>query len=161
MRQLVLGCGNLFAADDAIGLKVVQYLKDHLKSEVPANTALIEAGMPGLNLLDFWRAGDRVILVDAVHSGMPVGTVQRFELKDITTRARGKLVRDAHGLGILDALDLARLTGSLPASLTIIGIEIQDEEPYQVGLSPAVEAAVAPAAKFVLEELAELAELAC
>lgn len=160
MRQLVLGCGNLFAADDAIGLKVVQYLKEHLQSELPANTLLIEAGTPGINLLDYWQAGDRVILVDAVQSGMPVGTVQRFELKDLTSRSRGKLVRDAHGLGILDALDLARLTGNLPASLTIIGIEIQDEELFQIGLSPVVEAAIVPAAQAVLEELADLAEMA-
>ncbi len=160
MRQLVLGCGNLFAADDAIGLKVIQYLKEQLQSELPADTLLIEAGTPGLNLLDFWRAGDRVILVDAVQSGMPVGSVQRFELKDLTTRSRGKLVGDAHGLGILDALDLARLTGNLPASLIIIGIEIHNEEPFQVGLSPEVEAAIVPAAQAVLEVLAELTELA-
>ena len=151
MRQLVLGCGNLFAADDAIGLWVIRYLKEQLNPELNSEIVLIEAGTPGLNLLDFWEAGDRVILVDAVQSGLPVGTVQRFEFKDLATR--GKLVGDAHGLGILDALELARLTGNLPASLMIIGIEIVNEKPFQVGLSPAVEKAIIPAAEAVLEEL--------
>jgi hydrogenase maturation protease len=151
MRQLVLGCGNLFAADDAVGLWVVRYLKDQLKTALPPQAVVLEAGTPGLNLIDYWEAGDRVILVDAVQSGLPVGAVQRFELKDLPLR--GQLVGDAHGLGILDALELARLTGNLPKSLTIVGIEIENENPFQFGLSPAVEKAIIPAAQAVLAEL--------
>jgi hydrogenase maturation protease len=176
MRCLVLGCGNLLAADDAIGLWVVRYLKElatkkepadqeasineldgqkpsqEKKIKLPPGTVVLEVGTPGLNLLNYWAPEDRVILVDAIRSGRPPGTIQRLTLTELLSIERSNNLT-AHGLGIIEALELARLTGNLPAELVLIGIEIANEEPFQIGLSPAVERAIVPAAEMVQAEL--------
>lgn len=153
MRCLVLGCGNLLAADDAVGLEVVRYLK---QQPLPPGTEVYEAGTPGLNLLSYWNQEDSVILVDAVKSGHPPGTVLRLELSDLLSASpSARFSLTAHGVGILEALKLGQLTGNLPARLVIIGIEIADEEPFRLGLSPAVEKAVPAAAAAVLSVLEE------
>ena len=218
MRCLVLGCGNLLAADDAIGLWVVRYLKElatkkepadqeasineldgqkpsgqepgsqglgcqesccqasasgedrdklgeggsdsgqaltasrEKKIKLPPGTVVLEVGTPGLNLLNYWDPEDRVILVDAIRSGRPPGTIQRLTLTELLSIERSNNLT-AHGLGIIEALELARLTGNLPAELVLIGIEIACEEPFQIGLSPAVEQAIVPAAEMVQAEL--------
>ncbi|NLC08111.1 MAG: hydrogenase maturation protease [Syntrophomonadaceae bacterium] len=203
MRCLVLGCGNLLAADDAIGLWVVRYLKElatkkepadqeasinefdgqkpsgqapasgedpdklgevgsdsgqaltasrEKKIKLPPGTVVLEVGTPGLNLLNYWAPEDRVILVDAIRSGRPPGTIQRLTLTELLSIERGNNLT-VHGLGIIEALELARLTDNLPAELVLIGIEIANEEPFQIGLSPAVERAIVPAAEMVQAEL--------
>jgi hydrogenase maturation protease len=122
------------------------------KIKLPPGTVVLEVGTPGLNLLNYWAPEDRVILVDAIRSGRPPGTIQRLTLTELLSIERSNNLT-AHGLGIIEALELARLTGNLPAELVLIGIEIANEEPFQIGLSPAVERAIVPAAEMVQAEL--------
>ena len=145
---LVIGCGNEFASDDAVGLQVIRSLKE---DKLPDGVELIEAGTPGLNLLDLWDRADRVIIVDAVKSGAAPGTVHSFDASLLPPR--DVMPVSSHGLNIIDAVELGRLLGRLPAQLTIIGVEILSEEPFHVGLTPDVEAAVPRARERVLEAI--------
>ncbi len=145
---LVIGCGNEFASDDAVGLQVIRSLKE---VKLPDGVELIEAGTPGLNLLDLWDRADRVIIVDAVKSGAAPGTVHSFDASLLPPR--DVMPVSSHGLNIIDAVELGRLLERLPAQLTIIGVEILSEEPFRVGLTPEVEAAVPRARERVLEAI--------
>ncbi len=145
---LVIGCGNEFASDDAVGLQVIRSLKE---VKLPDGVSLIEAGTPGLNLLDLWDRADRVIIVDAVKSGATPGTVHSFDASLLPPR--DVMPVSSHGLNIIDAVELGRLLERLPAQLTIIGVEILSEEPFRVGLTPEVEAAVPRARERVLEAI--------
>jgi len=49
---LVIGCGNEWASDDAIGLQVIRSLQESNETRLPDGVELIEAGTPGLNLLN-------------------------------------------------------------------------------------------------------------
>lgn len=148
---LVIGCGNEFASDDAIGLQVIRSLKE---CKLPDGVELIEAGTPGLNLLDLWDRADRVIIVDAVKSGAAPGMVHNFDASLLPPR--DVMPVSSHGVNIIDAVELGRLMGRLPTQLTIIGVEILSEEPFHVGLTPEVEAAVPRARDRVLETIKEI-----
>ncbi len=153
---LVIGCGNEWASDDAVGLQVIRSLKDLKASkevELPDGVELIEAGTPGLNLLDLWDRTDRVIIVDAVKSGAAPGTVHGFDAALLPPR--DVMPVSSHGVNIIDAVQLGRLLGRLPSSLTIIGVEILSEEPFHVGLTPEVEAAVPRVIERVLEAISQ------
>jgi len=145
---LVIGCGNLLAADDAVGLHVARNLK---KYQLPPGVKVIEAGCPGLNLLDLWEGINKVIIVDAVRSGAPPGTISCFDISALP--AREVLPLSLHDFNIIDAIELGKALGRLPEQLVIVGIEILSEEPFQEGLSPEVAAAVPQACSRVLEEI--------
>ncbi|MCR4401016.1 MAG: hypothetical protein NUV35_09185, partial [Syntrophomonadaceae bacterium] len=59
----------------------------------------------------------------------------------------------AHGINVVDALELGRVLGQAPAQVRIVGVEIASEEAFREGLTPAVAAAVAPACDAVREEV--------
>jgi hydrogenase maturation protease len=151
---LVIGCGNEFASDDAVGLQVIRSLKKLKSDELPDGVELIEAGTPGLNLLDLWDRNDRVIIVDAIKSGAAPGTVHVFDASLLPPR--DVMPVSSHGMNVIDAVELGRLLDRLPARLTIIGVEILSEQPFQVGLTPEVEAAVPGAGERVMEEIANI-----
>jgi hydrogenase maturation protease len=148
---LVIGCGNEFASDDAVGLQVIRSLKELNEDKLPDGVELIEAGTPGLNLLDLWDRADRVIIVDAVKSGAAPGTIHSFDASLLPPR--DVMPVSSHGVNIIDAVELGRLLGRLPVQLTIIGVEILSEEPFHVGLTPEVEAAVPRARERLMEEI--------
>lgn len=148
---LVIGCGNLLAADDGVGLHVVRSLKE---CQLPEGVKVIEAGCPGLNLLDLWVGCDRVILVDAVRSGAPPGTVHCFDTTLLPPREVMPL--STHGINVIDAVELGKRLGNLPERLLIVGVEIASEEAFVEELTPAVAAAIPHARDRILEEIGRM-----
>lgn len=100
-RIYVIGCGNLYASDDAVGLHVVRSLKE---CQLPVGVKVIEAGCPGLNLLDLWEGADKVIIVDAVKSGSEPGTVHCFDASFLPPREIMPV--SLHGMNVIDAVEL-------------------------------------------------------
>ena len=145
---LIICCGNLYSSDDAVGLHVAWRLKE---MKLPQGVQVIEAGTPGLNLLDLWEGVKKVIIVDAVISGTTPGTIHVFDGASLPPR--DFLPVCLHGFNVIDAIDLARSLGRLPDELRIAGIEILTEEAFYEGLSERVIAAVEPACERVLEEV--------
>ncbi|HWI50726.1 MAG TPA: hydrogenase maturation protease [Symbiobacteriaceae bacterium] len=147
MSCIVIGIGNELCADDGVGLAVVRQL------QAAGVAGAVAAGCPGLGLLDLLEGYDRAILVDAVVSGAPPGTVHRFGLGDLPDRSL--LPLSLHGLNAVDALALGQVVAPehLPREVIIVGVEIADRTPFQEGLSPAVAAAVGPAADIVRKAL--------
>ena len=107
---LVIGVGNRWRGDDAAGLVVARRLGG-LEHEGDATT-----------LVDAWRAGDDVVIVDAASSGAPPGTVRRFDALAAPLPA-AHLRSSTHAFGVTDAVELARALGRLPATLRVIAIE--------------------------------------
>jgi hydrogenase maturation protease len=101
-------------------------------------------------LLPLLESGHRVVLVDAVAGGGPPGTVMQLDPAALGT---GPTPLSSHGLGVAEAIALARrLYGDAAvARLAIVGIAIERPAAHAVGLSPAVAAAVDPAAALAAE----------
>jgi hydrogenase maturation protease len=117
---------------------------------VPPDVALLEDGDP-LSILGQWEKFDAVILVDAVRSGSPVGTVQVFDGRQLPSTVRAGLV-STHGLGLREAISLGETLGTLPEMVRVVGIEAAEFEPGAPP-GPEVERAVAEAVEAVLEQI--------
>lgn len=113
LRPLVIGVGNRARADDAAGLIVAERLSD----EAPV---LLSGGDPA-DLIAAWAGMDWVILVDAVTTGAPAGTVMVRELLESTLPTG--TVHSSHGLGPMEGLEIGRALEMLPGRLTLVGIE--------------------------------------
>ncbi|GAW93260.1 hydrogenase maturation protease [Calderihabitans maritimus] len=148
--QVVVGCGNLLASDDGVGIHVVREL---LSRRLPPAVKVIEAGVPGLRLLDLIRDTQRAIIVDAVVAGERPGTVLRFNGSQLPRHAR--IGCSLHGMDLLYTLNLGwRLEPErMPKEIIIIGIQVERQAPWRTELSPSVAAAVPKAVEAVMAEI--------
>lgn len=134
MARVVIGVGNDLRGDDAAGWETVRRL-------VPSPSLVLRehAGdAPGL--VSLWGPDDDVVIVDAVVSGEPPGTVLEF---DALAGALPAAVSWAttHGAGVAEGVELARALGLLPRSLVVLGIAAKQ---FDLGapMTPEVERAV-------------------
>ncbi len=146
-RLRVIGLGNMFGGDDAVGLLAAR----RLSGLVAGRVEVVEAEMAGLELLELMQGADLVILIDAAKTGQPAGTIHRFDASTTPVAAPG-VAHSTHALNAVEALELARALGRLPGRVLVYGIEI---EAVGAGgpLSPAVEAALEQVVRQVLAEV--------
>jgi hydrogenase maturation protease len=137
MSVLVIGVGNPDRGDDGVGWRVVELLAD----EVPTLRCRGDAS----TLMEAWADTPEVIVVDAMSSGAPVGTI-RFGAVGILPESP----TSSHGFGLAQAIALAGALGSLPPHLTVIGIEGGTYE-HGAPLSAAVEEAALSVAARIRE----------
>lgn len=136
----IVGIGNGLRGDDGVGLVVAAELAAR-RPDLEVTTS------PGgvSELLDLLARPGALLLVDAMASGAPAGTVRRFS-KTVPARTAG----GTHDAGLADALALAGALGREPAEVTVIAIEGACFDLGCETLSPAVGAA----ADTLVEELA-------
>ena len=150
LKTVFIGVGNPFRSDDGAGCAVVR----RLRAEVPPGVKVLEETGDGTELLEAWKEADCVILVDAVLSGAPPGTIHRLD-----ARAEKLPVwfshSSTHSFGVAEAIELARTMGELPAQLVVYGIEGLDFSPG-TELSPEVAEVVPAAASLILQEILHL-----
>jgi hydrogenase maturation protease len=130
----VIGVGNSFRGDDGAGPAVAHGLLDEICARVRAYE-----GEP-VGLIEEWTGAGEVIVVDAVSSGAPAGTIHRLD--PLAEPIPAALSRGStHAFGLAETIELARAIDRLPRRLTVYGIE---GERFAAGreLSPAVAAAV-------------------
>jgi hydrogenase maturation protease len=137
-RVLLVGVGNAWRCDDAVGLVAARRLRERPGS---GRFEVHEQDGDPLALLDAWSDADAVVVIDAVCSEAAPGTLYRIDV------ARGPLPTalrrssSTHALGLADAIELARVRGTLPAHVLVYGVAGSRFEPGGE-LSPEVEDAV-------------------
>jgi hydrogenase maturation protease len=149
-RTLILGLGNPLLRDDAVGLRVARELRPALIGR--ADVEVGEETCGGLRLMERMVGYDRAILIDAIRSGRPPGTVLAVDPRQIPTQHSAS----SHDVTLPLALALGRRSGArLPSDdqLRVIAIEAEDVETFGEDMTAAVEAAVPRAAARVLAEL--------
>jgi hydrogenase maturation protease len=152
---LLLYVGNPIAGDDSVGLIVGARLATEL-SGLPNLTPREFSGSP-LDLVTGLEGYDRLVLIDAMATGEPVGSVRLFDEAELTAHP-GQAY--PHGLNLPEALALARRLGTpLPSRIHLIGIEVQPVQRFREGLSPELEERLpkilAETRRLLLEVLAE------
>uniref|UniRef100_A0A832I308 Hydrogenase maturation protease n=1 Tax=Eiseniibacteriota bacterium TaxID=2212470 RepID=A0A832I308_UNCEI len=114
----VIGVGNPDREDDAAGIEAVRRLAAHGHPGVEARVCRPDPD----DLLTAMMGAARVIVVDAMAAGTDPGTVVRIDATAAPVPA--ELFRGStHGLGVAEAVELARHLGVMPRSLVIYGIE--------------------------------------
>lgn len=150
-RVLVLGAGNILLSDEGIGVRVVEALQERYR--VPEEVEVLDGGTCGMDLLDVIAGRDHLILVDAVDTGSPPGTVVRLEDDQIPAVFRTR--SSPHQLGMQEVLALLRLLDSAPARLTVIGVQPASLD-IGLELSPAIAARLDDMVGMVAGELAAI-----
>lgn len=145
---VLIGLGNRFGGDDAIGPLVAHRIAERCPS-----LAVVEGAGDALAILDAWRGFERAVIVDAAltESGSAPGTVHRLD--DGQAIGPKALARCSnHGGGLAEALALGEALGRRPTTLTVFAIEAASFAPGPE-LSPALAAVFDELVARVLNEL--------
>ena len=143
---VVAGLGNEYRRDDGVGPMVA--------AQVASRAAVRDIGpiVDPLDLLGRWDGADVVLVVDAVDSSSPAGTVQVVELPARIARQGSA---STHGISLAGVLALARTIGRAPRRVVVVGIEGADFG-RGTGLTAEVSAAVPVAVGKIVEMVEEL-----
>ncbi|MHB1872583.1 MAG: hydrogenase maturation protease [Steroidobacteraceae bacterium] len=133
----VIGVGNPDRGDDGAGPACIAALRARLASDVE----LIRSDGEPAALLALLEGSSEVYLIDACAAGLPAGGIRRWNaaVRPLPARAGSP---SSHGLGLAEALELARALGVLPARCVVYGIEgrsYEAGEPLSVPVRAAVE----------------------
>lgn len=150
---LVVGLGSRDRGDDGIGPAVAE--------------AVATLALPGVHvveqedptaLLDLVAEHDVAVVVDAVRSGSPPGTVRAWDVGAAPAPADGWTATGrggTHAFGLATAVELGRALHRLPPRMVVVGVDGAD---FDIGapLSAAVAAAVPAAVAGVCSALREV-----
>lgn len=145
-RAIVVGVGNVLRGDDGFGIAVIKRLQTI--PDVMARAKVIEVGIGGVHLVQELMDGyDLLVVVDAVDRGGEPGRVYVLDL-DVPPAPASSLeaweeeLTDMHEAVPSKALVMARAIGVLPERVFLVGCQPARTDDVEVGLSPAVQAAV-------------------
>jgi hydrogenase maturation protease len=130
---LLIGVGNILLQDEGLGVRAVQHLTRRFR--LPPEIEAIDGGVKGLDLLPYLEGKSAVLVLDAVQTDAPPGTLVRLEGDAI--RAALSLKMSMHQIGIQELLAVAQFQGTLPPRVVVWGMEPGALEPG-LSLSSAV-----------------------
>ena len=143
---MIIGIGNEYRSDDAVGLIVARRLRECLADTVK----VLEQSGDGAALMETWRGVETVIIIDAMLSGVMPGTIHRFDASSQPI-PKSSFRCSTHAFSVAEAIDLSRALGNLPRRLVVYGIEGKNFD-AGVGLSVEVEKASGEAIRQALAE---------
>lgn len=145
---LVLGCGNPIMADDGLGIAVLERLQRGWR--FPPEVQLVDGGTWGVNLLPAVESTGRLLLLDAIRSGLPPGTLVTLTGTELPRFFAHKL--SPHQIDLREVLALAELRGTVPATIVALGAEPELID-MRASLSPSVEVVVEELARRAVAQL--------
>ena len=145
----IIGVGNEFRSDDAVGIFIARKLRE----KIVAHVQVMECSGEGTALMDAWSGAEFVLLIDAVQTGNPVGTI--FRLNALSDSLPKKFFNySSHAFGVGEAIALAREMNMLPQRLFIYGIEGRTFD-FGTEMSPEVKTS----AEVVIDEIIQMREM--
>jgi hydrogenase maturation protease len=151
-RVLVIGLGNELRGDDAAGVVVARRF---CEAGVLAGVAVLEEHGEPIGLLEEWRPGDGVVLVDAMRSGAAPGTCRRLDATCAPLPGELDGAPSTHAVGLGQVVELGRALGRFPRRLVVHAVEGRRFD-YGAGLSDEVEAAIPGLVEAVVAEVTTL-----
>lgn len=115
MNRRIIGIGSPFGADQ-LGWRAIDLLKDE---DLPG-CELIKLDRPGSDLIRHLETAKAIVLIDAIQAERVPGHMRRLDQTDLLAHS---CLTSSHGIGVAEALELARQLDLLPAHLHLIGIE--------------------------------------
>ncbi len=153
MKTKILGCGNILASDEGVGIHAVRKMNRY---RFPGEIKMIEIGRPGTSLLDIIMEADLVFIIDAVAGGEKPGTIFRFNSDDYSPMELFNL--SIHGFNLAEAYELGmkQFPDKMPKKLILQGIEIKERAKFKTELSAPVKRAVNKLVRELKKELLSL-----
>jgi hydrogenase maturation protease len=114
----IIGCGDHQRGDDAAGLLVVERLQNLGIEALGAKTGVCNGETTAV--MNFLAGDADLIIIDAVVRGAAVGTIHLWHgIPPVSNR----VAMSSHGMGLGEAMRLAKTLGRLPNTLRVYGIE--------------------------------------
>jgi hydrogenase maturation protease len=132
----LLCLGNDILADDALGIRVAETLRE----KMPDSVDIVPCMESGIRLIDHLVGVPRVVVVDTVQTGrVPPGTVLTVREEDVDYTPG----TSAHYIGLFEALALGRKL-ELPVARDVVIIAVEGADCRTLGgrMDPAVEGAI-------------------
>ena len=114
---LVLGVGNILVQDEGVGVRVVEAMRE---VQSPGEVELFDGGTAGADLIDEVSERRKVIVIDAVQSEEPPGTIFRLTPADFASQRAP--VTSLHQVGFLETLRMTEHLGCAPEEVIIFGV---------------------------------------
>lgn len=134
--------------DDGVGVRVVQRLDAGYA--FPPGVTVMDGGTLGLDLLSHLEGVDRLLIIDAMETGGPPGTIVRMSGEEIPIAFESKL--SPHQMGLKDLLAVSLLQGVNPPEMVLLGVQPGNIE-LGTELTPQVEAQLDTLVDKALREL--------
>jgi hydrogenase maturation protease len=149
-QVLVLGLGNILFQDEGLGVRAVEQLSETYP--LPDTVRCLDGGTLGLDLLAYFTANSRILILDAIQAGLPPGHLVRLEGSDIPAALAQKM--SMHQLGLQDLLATSALRGTLPERVVLWGMQPAQID-WGIELSPPVAQALPELIQAAVRELAD------
>ncbi len=116
--MLVLGLGNILLQDEGIGVRVVQHL--HQTYRFPPEVEVLDGGTAGMALYEHIIDRSHLIVIDAVKTGDPPGTMVTLEREAVPAYFRTKV--SPHQMALSDILAALQIGGHPLPETVLLGI---------------------------------------
>ena len=130
---LILGLGNILIEDEGVGIAAIEHLQRNY--HFPDEVELVDGGTSGMALLDDIRHREKLIVLDAVRTGAPAGTLVILKDENVPAFFRSKI--SPHQTALSDVLAALTLTGDKTSDITVIGV-VPHSLKTRIGLSDIV-----------------------
>lgn len=139
MNIVVLGVGNIIMGDEGVGVRCIERIE--ASGLLPAGVVTIDGGTSTNEVMGELEGLDLLVIIDAVVTGAPPGTLVRLEGSEIPSAFSNKLSPHQHGIN--DLLATLTFMGRAPKRVVLHGaVPVKIE--LGLELSPEI-AAVVPA----------------
>ena len=115
---LVLGMGNILLEDEGLGIRALELLEQ--RYEIPPEVELLDGGTTGMGLLDDISGRRHLLVLDAVQTGDPPGTLVKLTGDEVPVYFSMRI--SPHQLGLSDVLATLELSGEKPTDVTVLGL---------------------------------------
>lgn len=143
-ETLILGIGNTLLSDEGAGIHALNLLQSEYP-DIP-NLTFLDGGTLSFTLASWIERCTNLIVFDAAELHLPAGSVNCY-VGTAMDDFLGTSKRSAHEVGLLDLMDIARITDNLPENRALIGVQ---PEVMDWGMQPTV--SVQKALKKVVNE---------
>ncbi len=133
---VVIGVGNTILSDEGVGVHAARLLESDPR--VPDCVTILDGGTLGLELIPYASHASRLLILDAMNSGNPPGTLARMTGRDLLATTAG---RSVHQLGVADLISALFLVSSGPQEIVVLGVQPANTD-WGTSLSPELEAAL-------------------
>lgn len=135
-KRHIICFGNELHGDDGFGVRVYSHLDE---MTWPNDVEVFNAGIAGLNALQYLEDCCQAILVDALTNFGNVGEVCLLRPQDLAVKNQQI---NGHGMGIPYLLEALKIIRTPLPDILIVGVEIDAVKPFFLGLSDKTERAI-------------------
>ncbi len=121
---LVLGMGNVLLEDEGLGIHALNRLQRRYEGSLEVE--FLDGGTSGMALVDMISRRKHLLVLDAVQTGDPPGTLVRMSDDGVPVYFGLKVT--PHQLGLSDVLASLALMNEQPDSVTVLGLVPQSLE---------------------------------